>query len=224
LRRLVRLVYQEDIKIAPSVNKNQKDALELLNKVIQAEKGFLELAGEKQDKSHFQVAVNQKGEYEIWDPAGMPIPNLNPPLLIDDNNSASKVVQRLVHLTKYSNIQRIENLDPVSPLSRKVVVELFRAPPGFESGDRPAHLDSITSDGNVKAAKVGQKLILRIKNNTQKVLNVTVFDLQPDWGVTQVYPTILDDDFIPIDADREEFFPLDVGLPPNYTDGKRSLA
>jgi Caspase domain len=60
LRRLVRLVYQKDIKISPSVNKNQKDALELLNKAIQLEKGFLELAGEKQDKSHFQVAVNQK--------------------------------------------------------------------------------------------------------------------------------------------------------------------
>jgi hypothetical protein len=49
---------------------------------------------------------------------------------------------------------------------------------------------------------------------------VTVFDLQPDWGVTQVYPTIQDGDFLPIDGGREEFFPLDVDLPPTYTEGK----
>jgi hypothetical protein len=101
-----------------------------------------------------------------------------------------------------------------------VQVELFGAPPGFESGDRPTHLESIASDGNVKLAKVGQRLILRIKNKTDKVLNVTVLDLDPGWGVAQVYPTIMDGIFIPIDADTEEFFPLDVALPPNYVEGK----
>lgn len=220
LKRLVRLVHQNEIKITPSINQDQKQALKRLNEAIQEENCFLELAEEKQDKCHFQVAINERGEYEIWDPAGKPIPNLNPSLMIDDNSSAVKVAKRLVHLTKYSNIQRIENLDPVSPLSKKVQVELFGAPPDFESGDRPTRLESIASDGNIKIAKVGQKLILRIKNNTNKVLNVTVFDLQPDLGVTQVYPTITEGSFIPIDANREEFFLLDAALPHNYIEGK----
>jgi hypothetical protein len=224
LKRQIRLVYQNDIKVPPAINKNQEVALEEIAKAIQAEKGFLELAGEKQDKSHFQVAVNEKGEYEIWDPAGVTIPNLNPPISVNDNSSANRVIQRLIHLTKYSNIQRIENSDPASPLSRNVIAEVFKAPAGFGSGDRPTHLDPVTiTDGNTKIANVGQKLLLRIKNNTDKVLNFTVFDLQPDWGVSQIYPTILDGDFIPIDANREEYFPLDVGLPPNYTDGKDIL-
>jgi hypothetical protein len=220
LKRLVRLVYRSDIQITPSINQDQKEALKQINKAIQEENGLLELAEEKQVKCNFQVAINERGEYEIWDPAGKSIPNLNPSLSIDDNSSVAKVVKRLVHLTKYSNIQRIENLDPVSPLSRKVQAELFGAPQGFESGDRPTHLESIASDGNVKIAKVGQRLILRIKNNTNKVLNVTLFDLQPDWGVTQVYPTTMDGSFIPIDAGREEFFPLDVALPLNCVEGK----
>jgi hypothetical protein len=141
-------------------------------------------------------------------------------LFYETNELTNCNISRLIHLTKYSNIQRIENSDPASPLSRNVIAEVFKAPAGFEFGNRPTHLDPVTiTDGNAKIAKEGQKLLLRIRNNTDKVLNFTVFDLQPDWGVSQIYPTILDGDFIPIDANREEFFPLDVGLPPNYTDG-----
>ena len=190
---MVRLVYQDNLTTPSTVNITQKEALEQIKKNISTEgNGFLELAAEDKDKAHFQVAVNEKAEYEIWDPAGVAIPNLNPPLSLNDNNSARKVIQRLVHLTKYSNVKGIENLDPASPLSRKVVAEIFKAPPGFEPGDRPTNLESVTSDGNVNVAKVGQKLILRIRNNTDKVLNLTVFDLQPDYGITQVYPTIQD--------------------------------
>ena len=170
------------------------------------------------------MAVNEKAEYEIWDPAGVAIPNLNPPLSLNDNNSARKVIQRLVHLTKYSNVKGIENLDPASPLSRKVVAEIFKAPPGFEPGDRPTNLESVTSDGNVNVARVGQKLILRIRNNTDKVLNLTVFDLQPDYGITQVYPTIQDGDFIPIDGrGREEYYQLNADLPPTYAEGRDTI-
>lgn len=57
--------------------------------------------------------------------------------------------------------------------------------------------------------------------DSNKVLNLAVLDLQPDWAIKQVYPRITDDNFIPIDPGREEFFPLDASLPPgSHTDAK----
>jgi hypothetical protein len=67
-------------------------------------------------------------------------------------------------------------------------------------------------------------MVLRIKNNLPKdsnqVLNVAILALQSDWAVSQIYPTNPGENFIPIDPDSEEFFPLEAGLPENYKSGK----
>jgi hypothetical protein len=167
----------------------------------------------------------KKGEYEVWDPAGIPIPNLNPPLKIDENKSASRVIQRLVHLTKYSNIQQLENLDADSPLSRGLVVELFGTSQDYDPGDRPTEdMQSLASEGNAKIASIGKKMILQIRNalpkESRQVLNVTILDLQPDWGVKQIYPSSPGANFIPIDPGEEKLFPLQADLPSTYKEGK----
>jgi Caspase domain len=224
LKRIVRLVYQDDTKISADLRTNQNKALEQIEeKITKEDKGFLELAAENTDKAHYQVAINEKGEYEIWDPAGKAIPNLDPPLKINENDSATKIIHRLVHLTKYSNIQQLDNLDGASPLSRKLVTELIEVSQDYEPGDDPNnYLQPIESQGNSKIVKIGQKLVLRIKNSlpkeTKQVLNITVLDLQPDWGITQIYPT--SGYFITIDPGKEEFFSLKADLPTRYKEGK----
>lgn len=63
---MVRLVYQNNITIPPTINKTQKESLDQIKSIIIPEgKGFLELASEDKEKADFQVAVNEKGEYEI---------------------------------------------------------------------------------------------------------------------------------------------------------------
>src|SRR5215207_4747202 len=99
-----------------NISQLEKDKLEPKLKefksiLLQEGKGFLEIASENNDKADFQIAFNDKGEYEIWDPAGKEIPNLNPKLKVEDSGSALRVVQRLVHLTKYANIQKLDNHD-----------------------------------------------------------------------------------------------------------------
>ena len=112
-----------------SVKKTQKDALDQIKKNHNpGRKRLFRISAEDRDKSDFQVTVNKQGEYEIWDPAGGSIPNLNPPLKIDNSNATIRVVQRMLHLTKYSNIQGLDNVDRASPLSRKLIVELVLAP------------------------------------------------------------------------------------------------
>jgi hypothetical protein len=63
LKRFVRLVHQSNLNWDPSIRKHQRDAIEQFKNIIVLE-SFLELAAEDKDKADFQIAVNEKGEYE----------------------------------------------------------------------------------------------------------------------------------------------------------------
>ena len=170
----------------------------------------------------FQISFNKDAEYEIWDPAGTSIPNINPPLKIHGENSARNLIQRLEHLSRYKNIQLIDNQDPTSPLSGKLVVELFALPEDHDPADGydPKYLKPLDSRDNIKTAKTGQKMVMRIRNNSNQVLNVSALNLQPRYGVVQIYPNESFENFVPIDEGREEFIRLTAGLPEGYKEGK----
>jgi hypothetical protein len=68
--------------------------------------------------------LNEQGQYEIWDPAGTVLQNLNPPLKSRDARAADTLVQRVIHLTKYRNVQELTNNSGRNLLSNKLVVEL----------------------------------------------------------------------------------------------------
>ena len=223
LERKIVLTQQSNDIIPSSIN--QSEALEQIKSAIPTfGKGFILLAtGESaNEKIDYQVAVNPKGEFEIWDPTGAIIQNLNPPIKISESNAAVRVIQRLVHLAKYNNVLQLDNHDSQSPLSRKLKVEFLGLQSNFEPGDKleiqqlPASIES----GNVNSFKEGTYLVLRIQNNSSQVLNITVLDLQPDWGVTQAYPRSSDSYFMPIDPGKSEDIQLKVSLPQGYKEGR----
>jgi len=202
LRRTVRLVYQDEEVVPRKIA--QKQALKQIEEALQADtSGFVALAAEK-EAAHYQVAVNANGEFEIWDSSGQEVANLRPALKIGDRGGAARVVQRLVHLTKYQNISQLDNFDPMSPLRGKLVVELIGVQNDYVPGDRPSP-KPFDDPGNTPVLKPGQWTFLLVRNNSSQVLNITVLDLQPDWGITQVYP-----------ADAGAFETLEPGreLPP----------
>jgi hypothetical protein len=168
----------------------------------------------------YQVAVTADGEYEIWDAAGEAISNLRPAIKIDERNVAARVVQRLVHLTKYQNIQELDNFDPRSPLAHKLVVELVGVQKDYDPADRPEP-EPFDDPGNTPTLETGVWTFLRVKNKSSQVLNVTVLDLQPDWGITQVYPR--DTKSISFDPGQEQLIPLQANLPTSYTSGRDVL-
>lgn len=194
---------------------------ELKTMILQEGEGFIKLATENIDGIDFQLAINQRGEYEIWDPAGNPIPNVNPRLLVQDTNSALQVIQRLVHLAKYANVRDLDNYDNTSPLKGKLQIDIFATSDDFELGDKPI-LRPTEQLGGAKIVKQGQKLVLRIKNNfppeSGQILNFTALDLQPDWGISQIYPS--SGSFASLDPGTEELLPFMVGLPSSYVNGR----
>jgi hypothetical protein len=163
-------------------NPLQKKAVE--EAVVKDGTGFIRLAG-KDEPVDLQVAPGNDGDtYEIWDRNGAAIPNLRPAIRTTDAGAAEGITRRLVQLTKYLNVQAFQNPDAAA--SRMLELELIGDPVEGTSGQTPVFAPDIA-------------VTLRIHNTLQpnpenlndpaRILNVTVLDLQPDWGIKQFYPS-----------------------------------
>ena len=134
---------------------------------------------------------------------------------------AARVVRRLVHLGRYYSVLQLDNAAPSSSLVDKLHVELLRAPPDFDPSQEPDPRPFDTP-GLVPELDVGDWAFLRIRNESEQVLNIAVLDLQPDWGICQVFPAWEDTSFWPFDPGEEKYLPLQANLPEGLTAGLRS--
>jgi hypothetical protein len=221
------LVNQDKDSLSSMEQKKYFDNVKLL--ISSAGKGFVELVemngGEENIPTtiDYQIAINSKGEYEIWDPAGMSIPNLNPPIRVTESNSAERVVSRLVHLARYNHVQQLNNYDdPLSSADKKLAVNLFQYQDNFESKN-DSELKPIESIGNATTLKSGEQVVARIYNNSQQPLNITALDLQPDWGISQIIPDENTGDFETLEPGKHRDFPFQTGLPEGYKEGKDTV-
>jgi len=131
--------------------------------------GFIRLAaaGEPHD---FEVCVNAQGSWDVLDPWGTAIPFPVVPPIPDDAEAAPTLVRRLVHLTKFRNLDRLINPDGKSPLFGKLAVEWVgsREPRKIRLG-------------------AGERAMLRIGNRSSQDLNVAAITMRADgsiqWGI-----------------------------------------
>ena len=159
------------------------------------------------EESYYQVAVAKDGTYEIC--IGMPIANLRPPLSIDDPEAPTKVVERLVHLTKYQSVRALDN--PASELTDYLEFHLC---------DR--HKQPFADPQNV-TLKPGEVSYLKIKNNYSQTLNVAVLDIEPTWEISQVPVRGEFASFVPLDSGQEAYTKLRLALPADYQQVKETL-
>lgn len=192
LRRRVRLArldeYQEAFKEVEEV-------------VASTSSGFLQLVtnGERAD---YLITVHN-GQFVICDPGGFEIENLKPEIYIAEPGAAIELVKRLVHLAKYFHVRTLHN-------------------DGFQSFGEGVECELIGSHDESSAEMLtirdGETAVLRVRNNSEAVLNITVLDLQPDWGISQVYPSRAGA-FESLDPGKEIKLPLRMRLPHRYTRG-----
>ncbi|MGB7923285.1 MAG: caspase family protein [Pyrinomonadaceae bacterium] len=210
--RAVRIAWQAE----PSLRNGDETGLRAVEEALVARKsGFLRLV-QNGEAADYTVSVNRRGEYVIGDGAGGEIPNMRPVLRSGDGSPAL-VVERLVHLARYRNVRELDNYDPSSPLKRKLLVEFAGAQSAYTPGELPEP-QPFNEAGSIQTVKHDDWIFLRIKNSSSAVLNITVLDLQPDWGISQVYPSGAAY-FEPLDAGRELLLPLHAHLPHDFTKG-----
>ena len=214
LRREVRLVIDAGV----STTIDQQHALDVVRDAIARDGGGWVAVAEDGASADYQMSVTSDGLYEIRDPAGNPLPNVTPPIAVAEQDAAGQLVRRLMHLSRYHAVRQLDNYDALSPLSRGLTVELLRAQPGYESGDRPDPRP-FEEPGGTPTLAIGDWVFLHIRNESPKVLNVVVLDLDPGWGISQVYPSRVDTDFRPLDPGQEEWLPLQADLPASYVEG-----
>ncbi|RAM49434.1 MAG: caspase family protein [Hapalosiphonaceae cyanobacterium JJU2] len=192
---------------------NQSAALQAVEQALVGN-GWLKLAADN-ETAHYQVSINRFGEYEICDSSGKPFPNIRPMLKIGDRNAATKVVQRLVHLTKYKVTEEIDNLN--TSLTNELVVELMGKQANYQPGTRPSPQ---AFDDKFPTVKDGEWVVLRISNESQKDLNIALLNLQSDWAIDQLdlmNEGAIFEHFYP---GQEELIPIQMSLPDGDKEGE----
>ena len=210
LRSNVCLVYDNTTNLTI----NQEEALERVREALKQDgNNFAVLSDSEQ--IDYQVAVNAEGAYEIWDAAGNLI-KLRPQVLINSDHAAMKLVQRLVHITKYYNILHLENFYSLSPLKGKLEVELFKAPSDYESSDSPE--PQSFENPNNPTIQTGEWMFIYVKNNSPQVFYVAILGLMSDWRIEHLYPNS-GINFWPLEAGSGVYIPLESYLPDGYAEG-----
>lgn len=170
---------------------------------------------EDETPASYQVAFGEEGGLEILDASGETLIREIPIVA----NSNDVILKRLEHLTKYRNIEELDNHNTRSPLARKLSVEWVGSQHDFEYGEKPA---PVPFDSKTPVVKADEWVTFRIKNLSEHLLRVVVLDLQPDWGISQVHPEppLL---FQELEAGCEELVTLRAGLPDDYAEGRDIL-
>ncbi len=221
LSRGVRLLSQPQLPKSLGQAKVLAQAEKAIKEVAQ---GWVAIAGDK-DPVDFQVALNEKGEFEILDPAGKPL-LLRPALVANADNAPTQLAQRLMHLTKYRNVQAIVNHDDAAALGNNLLVELAGKQANFVRGTKPT--PTPFAPGDMPTLKSGEHVFLRLKNLLPSLpapsgtalpntLNICVLDLTPTWGISKLYPAQAA--FEVLNPGEERLLPLKMELPDGYTQG-----
>ncbi|WP_437777221.1 caspase family protein [Sorangium sp. So ce1097] len=205
LRRAINLFRRDDL---PS-GIDQDRALAAVRAAIEARgRGFLDLHAS--GTPHVQVAVNDGGHYEIWDPSGKPMPNVGP---VDTGapEAAEHVVDRLIHIFRYQTILEIDN--PFSELKDAIRVELLSPPPGWSPGDRIQGGTSIEPSGDAYVVKPGAYTFVRVVNGSARRINMAAIDLDEDWAIVALEPPDPSlGSYTPVDAQKDVWFALQTVL------------
>jgi hypothetical protein len=184
---------------------DQVAALDRVCRALEQDRsGALKAAGEG-EAVDFQVAINERGEYEIADEKGNPLPNLGPPLAIAAVGAESDLLRRLIHLAKYFDLLRNDNEDRRSPLRDKLRLAVLGVESPRRPGEEPA-LRPFSDDAPREPIELrpGESLVLEVENGSSQALNVVVIDLQPDWGIEQIFPKKRDGEFWTLDPKQKK--------------------
>ena len=227
LRSTVRLINPTSTELPPLPDRQA--ALDRVKQALNhSGRGFVTLTQDNRSQVvDYQVTVNAAAAYEVRDAAGQPIPHLRPPLPVDEPDAAVRVVQRLVHLTKYRNIQQLENPNVQESLQGKLQVELFKAAPTFDPQQVQSLEDikrlSFERSADLPEIQVDEWMFAQVTNTSNQVLNIVALCLQSDWGVQQLYPRIEDMTFWPFDPGQSYPMPLRARLPEGQTEGINTI-
>jgi hypothetical protein len=192
-----------NVALLPAILQNQKEQVEGHR--------WIEFCSEteKDENVDYFVSLNSSGEYLILDTQKQPIKNLIFPLKFDEAEATKRLINRLIHIARYDSILDLDNEDAFAPLNGKLKVELVK------SVKRQQVV--VNTGGNVPVLEVGERVVLRIHNESNRTLNISALILQADLSIVKFYPKGATCEVVEPGQSRETR--LDIELPENYQEG-----
>jgi hypothetical protein len=148
------------------------------------------------DAAALFITVTDNGCYEVWDASQVPLPNI-PPIRAEDPESATLLSGYITHLVKFRLIQRL-GADRFSSLNTPCRFELVgksTAPPEPPSVpnfacdlDFPTGLEPVPLENGTFTVSDNEVISLVFENRGTCAVWFTVFDMEPAWGVSKIYP------------------------------------
>lgn len=168
-----------NVLLSPSPDPDSQKALDAVRDAFRIMVAPLLRLTETPGEAHFTVSA-AGGQYTLSDGTGIPFPNL-PKVAAGEGHA---VIEQVMHLTQYQNVQALTNGEPRSPLRGKLKLELLGTQQFFE----PSEPADPFPPSEIPTVKVGQWLIVQVTNTSNRPLNVTILALQPDWSIVQAFP------------------------------------
>lgn len=141
-------------------------------------------ADEQSITPHYRVVV-RNDRYVTLDATGAQVVEEMPPATPE---GAAQLVKQLEHLAIYRNIVNLHNPVAHSAMGGAVTIEQVSKYTQRGRSGYPADPTPLANDGNENILSVGENLFFVIRNNSQQDVFVTLFELDPDFGVDRVYP------------------------------------
>lgn len=167
----------------------------------------------------FQVGIAGRGVLRILDPSGEPVPHLGDPISVSDPGSMERILERLDHLARFKERERLHNPSTSSPLAGKLRADLYRLG-SIDDWEGPEGRHPLPDGARVAD---GTLLCLLVRNDSRRELNFAVLDLQPDWGVTRVHPGPREGAYSLLEPGTEQAVFLRAGLPDWIREGRDRL-
>ncbi|KAF8252035.1 hypothetical protein K440DRAFT_658307 [Wilcoxina mikolae CBS 423.85] len=152
------------------------------------------------NQNGFSVMIDEGGGYELWtgDGASMkPIPHFtrfrNPDVFLS----------RVAQLAKYGIVKNLKSPNH-TPLTGK-----------FSFRVKDDRFDS--SIETAVEVEDGDEITIIFKNNSDRPVNLTILDLQPLYGISQIYPEVMNCE--EVDAGEERELQFEFARPPGITTG-----
>ncbi|MEO6862192.1 MAG: caspase family protein [Microcoleus sp.] len=164
---------------------------------------------EKDENVNYFVSVNPQGEYLILDSNKEPIKNVLFPIKVDAPEAAKKLINRLIHIAIYQNSLDMDNEDAFSRLNGKLKVELVQSV--------KRQIVVLNADGKVPVLEKGTDVTLRIRNESNRTLNITALNFDMDFSIEQLYPKGANYEVVEPGQERTEN--LKISVPENYEEG-----
>jgi hypothetical protein len=210
--RKVRLLLPDPLPQFPGVNNvaSLSNSIQTQKEQVEGHR-WIEFCSdtETEENVDYFVSLNSDGEYWVLDANQEPIKNLLFPIKVDEPEATTRLINRLIHIARYESVSELDHEDAFAPLNGKLKVELIK------SVKRQQVV--LNADGNVPVLEEGERVVLRIYNESKRVLNISALILQADLSIVKFYPQ--GSPYEPVDPEQSKETRLDIELPENYQEG-----